>query len=178
MEEYKKTMLISPNKVKASGRLNLNVDDGEIAASIRNAQNVYLVDVIGKEFVWKLQELVYNKIQQISGDTIDDAPAYKTLLDEYVSEVLSIKTVIDLCIRLSLKIRNLGVIKNSDTNANYVDADEIRKLQGYFETEYNHWLNRMAEFICENKEAFPESKFDCNCSDRPKYANTGGLYLG
>lgn len=177
--EYKRTMLISPNKVKESGKLNINVDDRKIAASIRTAQNVYLVDVIGSELVEKLQLLVYNKIEGLSGDTIDSPEniAYKTLLDEYVTEALQEKTVIDLCIRISYKVRNMGVVKNSDTNVNASDIDDIKYIQNYMETEYNHTLNRMAEFLCQNKAAFPECKFDCDCSHTPKYANVN-LWLG
>lgn len=177
--EYKNTMLVSPNKVKESGKLNVNVDDRAIAASIRTAQNVYLVDVIGSELVEKLQELVFNKIEGASANTIDSEEniAYKTLLDEYVVEALQEKTVIDLCIRISYKVRNMGVVKNSDTNVNASDIDDIKYIQNYLETEYNHTLNRMAEFLCNNKEAFPESKFDCNCHRTPKYCNVN-LWLG
>jgi len=178
MNEYKNTMLVSPNKVKESGKLNINVEDRMIAASIRVAQNVYLVDVIGKGLVEKLQQLVFNKIEG-NTDTIDDAEneAYKTLLDEYIVEVLQQKTVIDLCIRNSYKVRNMGVVKNSDTNVNASDIDDIKYVQNYLETEYNHTLNRMAEFLCENKAAFPECVFDCDCSHTPKYANIN-LFLG
>lgn len=178
MENYKKTMLISPNKVKESGKLNVNVDDKAIGASIRTAQEVYLVDVIGTDLVEKLQELVYNKIVG-SGSSIDDVEniAYKTLLDEYVTEALQEKTVIDLCIRLSYKVRNMGVMKNSDTNAMYSDIDDIKYVQNYLETEYCHTLNRMTEFLCKNKAAFPESKIECDCASTPKYANVN-IWLG
>ena len=47
MTEYKNTMLISPNTIKAMNLVNLNLDDADFAASIRVAQNIYLQDIIG-----------------------------------------------------------------------------------------------------------------------------------
>lgn len=178
MNNYKNTMLVSPTKVKESGELNVNVEDRQIGASIRTAQNIYIRDVIGKDLLEKLQVLVYNKIQG-SGSTIDDVEniAYKVFLDEYLTDALIYKTVIDLAIRLSLKIRNMGVVQNSDTNANYANLEDIKYLQNYMETMYNDKLNRIAEFLCENKEAIPESNFICGCKPKKKFANVN-LYLG
>lgn len=181
MTIYKNTMLVSPKVVKQSGQLNLNCDDSMIGASIRTAQNVYLVDVLGSELVEKLQELVYYKINPVSSHPSNiDSPeniAYKTLLDDYVVDVLTYKTVIDLCIRSSYKVRNMGVVKNSDTNVLASDIDDIKHLQNYIETMYNHCLNRMEEFLCQNKEAIPESHRDCGCKQKKKYANVN-LWLG
>ena len=176
MNDYKNTMLISPKKVKESGELNLNVDDSTIGSSIRTAQNVYLTDVIGNELVERIQELVYNKIKS-SGTTIDDEPAYKVLLDEYLTPVLISKTIVDIALRITFKIRNMGVVQNSDVNVNSVSIDDVKYVQNYQETMYNHYLNRMADFMCANKDAFPESKFDCGCKPKGKYANTN-LWLG
>lgn len=179
MNDYKNTMLLSPKRVKESGELNLNVDEAAIGASIRTAQNVYLVDVIGTDLVEHLQELVYNKIQGASANTIDSEEnvAYKTLLNEYITPALISKTIVDVALRLSFKIRNMGVVQNSDTNVNYVQIDDIKYVQSYQETMWNHYLNRLVEFLCKNKAAIPESTFTCGCKPKRKYANTN-IYFG
>lgn len=178
MTEYKNTMLISPKRVKESGDLNLNVDEAMIGASIRTAQQVYMVDVVGSDLVEKLQQLVFNKISGVN-DNIDSEEniAYKTLLDEYMTPALISKTVVDIALRISLKIRNMGVVQNSDMNVNRASIDDIKYLQNYEETMYNHYLNRMTEFLCDNKEAIPESSFNCGCKPKTKFANTN-LWLG
>ena len=178
MTEYKNTMLISPKRVKESGDLNLNVDEAMIGASIRTAQQVYMVDVVGSDLVEKLQQLVFNKISGVN-DNIDSEEniAYKTLLDEYMTPALISKTVVDIALRISLKIRNMGVVQNSDMNVNRASIDDIKYLQNYEETMYNHYLNIMAEFLCDNKEAIPESSFNCGCKPKTKFANTN-LWLG
>lgn len=179
MTNYKATMLVSPKVVKQSGELNLNCDDSQIGASIRTAQNVYMVDVLGSALIERLQELVYRKLRGETEDTIDSEEniAYKTLLDDYLTEALTYKTVIDLCMRASFKVRNMGVVQNTDTNVLSANIDDIKHLQNYIETMYNHSLNRMAEFLCQNKEAIPESKFDCGCKPTTKFANVN-LFLG
>jgi hypothetical protein len=79
--------------------------------------------------------------------------------------------------RTSFKVRNMGVVQNSDANVNAANIDDIKYFQNYLETMYNHCLNRIAEFLCQNKEAIPESKFDCGCKPTNKYANVN-LWLG
>lgn len=171
-------MLISPNKVKASNIINLNVSDNEIGNAIRISQNVYLVDIIGLPLVEKLQELVYNKIKGLP-DSIDDQEneKYKVLLDEYVTPVLVYRTAVELCVFLTLKIRNAGVVKNSDTNVNATSPEEMKYLKDYIDAFHYDAVNKMVAFLCENSKAYPENKFDCGCGDKPLYARTG-LYLG
>lgn len=178
MNEYKNTMLVSPKKIKENGSINPNTDEGVIGASIRTAQEVYMTDIVGDELVERLQQLVYNKIKGLP-DSIDDTEnvAYKTLLDEYFTPALISKTIVEVAIRISLKIRNMGVVQNSDVNVNAASLDDIKYLQNYEETSFNHYLNRMAEFLCKNKEAIPESKYDCGCEPKKKYANVN-LWLG
>lgn len=177
---WKNTMLVSPRKIKDSGLLSLNVDDAYIGAAIRTAQMVHLVDAIGTDLVEKLQLLVYNKVNNVSGATNIDSEEniqYKVLLDEYVTPALISKTIVESALRMSLKIRNMGVVRNSDTNVNYAQLADIKYLMSYEETDYNHYLNRMAEFLCDNKEAFPESNYDCGCMPKKKFANIQ-IWLG
>ena len=179
MTDYLNTMLISPNKVKAYGVLNLNVDDSVVGTAIRTSQNVYLVDIIGIDLVQRLQELVYNKIRNIEGDKIDDDDmiAYKTLLDDYVEPVLVYRTAVEVARIQSLKIRNMGVIKNSDTNVNAGTLADIEYIGQYNETLFYDFVNKMVGYLCENKKAIKESVIDCSCASRPLYARTN-LWLG
>lgn len=176
MTEYKNTMLISPKRVKESGDLSLNCQDDMIGASIRTAQKVYLTDILGKAMIEKLQELVYNKIKGLP-DNIDDPDrvAYKELLDDYLTDALIYKTIYDLYLRSSLKIRNMGAVQNTDTNVLSVSLEDIKYMQSYTETMYNDALNKMAKFVCDNVEALPEigeGKIKCGaCGKTGKFAN-------
>lgn len=180
MSDYIQVMLTSPANVKSYGEININFDETKLGAAIRTSQNVYLVDAIGKDLVAHLQILVFNKISGEDPDTIDAEAnvAYKTLLDEYVKPFLAYRSAVEVCISNSLKVRNLGVIKNADTNANPVDTNDYIRLRQYYETFAVDCLNKMMDFLCENKTAFMELGKDfCTCSRKPMFARTG-LFLG
>lgn len=179
MLEYKNTMLVSPTKVKEFGNINLNVDDREIGFAIRVSQNIHLSCDIGRELVEHIQELVYNKIVG-SGSSIDDNEneQYKVLLDEYLVPALVYRTAMELCTITTMKIRNMGVVKNEDTNVKQTSAPELSYTQEYYDGMYNDALNRISDFLCENKNSFAEvGDGYCTCSGKPRFAATG-LWLG
>lgn len=175
----KNVMLISPTKVKEYGNINLNVNDSEVGAAIRTSQNIYLKDAINRDLIEHVQELVYNKIQG-SGSSIDDEVniAYKTLLEEYLQPALVYRTAFELCTIVTLKLRNMGVVKNDDTNVRQVSFGEMSYLQEYYGVLFNDALNRCVDFLCENKGAFNEIEDGfCTCSSKPRFAQNG-LWLG
>lgn len=179
LSEIKNTMLVSPQKVKTYGNINLNVDDGQIGAAIRISQNVHLKDAINRDLIERLQQLVYNKIKG-NPDTIDDQEneAYKNLLDEFIVPALVYRTAMELCTILTLKIRNAGVIKNNDTNVQATTASDISYMSEYYGGLYNDALNRTVDFLCENKSAFIEVPDGfCTCSSKPRFAQTN-IWLG
>lgn len=180
MSEYKKVMLISPDDVKSTGNINYNVDDEVIGAAIRTAQNIYLTDVLSSELVEKLQQLIFNSIEEVE-DNIEDAQNayYKTLLDDYIKDALSYKATAEICVRISLKIRNMGVVQNSDTNVNAVGLDDIKYLRDTFNGYWESSVNKMYKYLKKNKKAFPEF-IGCGCDKiniKAKFGNTG-LFLG
>ena len=179
MLEYKKVMLVSPSKIKAYGTINLNVSDAEMSNAIRISQDVHLKDVVGDAMVEHLQELVYNKIMG-SGSSIDDQEneQYKALLDEYVVPAIVYRSAMELCTLLTLKIRNMGVVKNNDTNVQDTTAGDVKYMTEYYGTYYNDTLNKMMDFLCENKGAFAELPDGfCTCNSKPLYARNS-LWLG
>jgi len=179
MTDYKNVMLISPQKVKTYGVINLNVNESEVGNAIRISQNIYLQDIIGTDLVEHMQELVYNKVKG-TGSSIDDEEneAYKVLLDDYLVPVLVYRTAVELCTLMTLKIRNMGVVKNSDTNVQATSAGDVKYMAEYYETFFYDAVNKLMDFLCENKEAYEEVPDGfCTCQRKPRYARTG-LWLG
>lgn len=179
MNDAKNVMLISPQKVKTWGVINLNVNESEIGNAIRISQEIYLRDIVGTDLVERVQRLVYNKIQGLP-DTIDDEAneAYKVLLDDYLTPVLVYRVAVELCTLMTLKIRNMGVVKNNDTNVQATSAGDVKHMREYYSTFFNDKVNRLMDFLCGNKEAFEEvPEGFCTCSSKPRYARTG-LWLG
>lgn len=180
MNEYKKVMLISPDAVKASGNINYNVDDEVIGSAIRTAQNIYLNDVLCPELVEKIQLLVWNAIQD-GEDSIEDAQNahYKALLEDYIKEAMSYKVTAEICVKIALKIRNMGVVQNADTNVNPVGLEDIKYLRDTYNGYWESSVNKMYAYLKKNRELFPEF-VGCGCDKinvKAKYGNTG-LWLG
>lgn len=121
--------------------------------------------IIGSNLYYRLQELVFNAIQD-SGDTIDDEgfEAYKELLDDYVQPYLEEKTQAVLCVPATYKLRNFGVAKNSDTNIESPSLRDVMALQKRFNTSSAKYATRLSMWLCANKDAFPElSETSCGC---------------
>lgn len=171
-----KIFLVSPDDVKAASNINYNVNDSDVASAIRTSQNIYLRDIIGDNLLEALQEMV-------SGGTITSAEnsAYLELLDNYVSEYLIYKANVEITVPISLKIRNIGISQDYDSNIAAAQLENIEKLADYYETQADDKQNRMIDFLIENKSAFPELEIYCPCGKKApclkKTANTK-LYLG
>lgn len=173
-------MLVSPDQVKSQGDINYNCDDVVIGAAIRTAQ-IFLRDVIGTGLLEKIQELVYESITNTgetpTGIDAEDNAAYKTLLDDYIQPLMIYETAVELCNRMSYKLRNFGLVKNSDINISPAQLSEILYVRDVNEVYFNDACNRLAEFLCDNAGAYPESEFDCGCKPKRKFGRTG-LWLG
>lgn len=158
-------MLISPTTVKASGYVTNDVSDETIGASIREAQNIHLKSIVGSALLERLQELIYNKMKGLA-DTIDDEAnaEYKHLLDLYVERYMVAKVESLLCLPISLKIRNMGVVQNSDQNVNRSNVNDIYVLQRRYETVACRYATELSMYLCAEKDKFPELEMNsCNC---------------
>lgn len=175
--DYLNVMLISPNEVKGSNYINNNLDDDLLGSTIRNAQSVYLREVIGKALLERLQSLVYGKITE-SGASIDDEEfaIYKELLDIYVSPYLAAKTQALLTVPVSFKLRNMGVVQDSDTNVASVGMSTVKEMNRWLETEVAHCATDISMFLCQHKSEFEELNCKCGGKNPPlgaKYVNIG-----
>ena len=169
-----KIYLVSPDDVKAASNINYNVDDGDVASAIRTSQNIYLRDIIGDNLLESLQEMV-------SGGTLSANTAYEELLDNYVTEYLIYKACVEICVPISLKLRNIGISQDYDSNIQASQLSNIAELANYYETQACDKANRMIDFLVANRSAFPELDIRCSCGQHApclkKKANTN-LYLG
>lgn len=170
-----KIFLVSPDDVKAASNINYNVDDNDVSSAIRTSQNIYLRDIIGDKLLEALQDMV-------SAGTIENTEnaAYLTLLDDYVAEYLTFKACVEITVPISLKIRNIGISQDFDSNIQAAQLQNIAELADYYETQAIDKANRMIDFLRQNRAAFPELDIHCVCGHEPnlkKKANTQ-LYLG
>ena len=185
MNNFRNTLLISVKELKSNGTLfSNNVDDGYLNSTIITCQEVYLEQVTGTALYHKLQELVYNQITgQEDGIYAPGNEAYKDLLEEMVKPYLKARATVDVMYPIAYKIRNAGVMRNSDTNLQPADMNDIKYLEKQYLTYVAEYEQRLSKYLCDNKNLFPELEADVpsyfdKASLGKDYANESGLWLG
>lgn len=157
MKEWNKVLLIGAGEVKNVTIINSNVGDEYIGYAIRDTQNVDLQGIIGTSLLEKIKELVYNKIKGIENDIDDDLNiAYNDLLEEFIKPYLIHQSVVNILIPIAYKMRNMGVVKTSDSNISNADMDEIKYLMQYYDNQASFFETRLSKYLCTHKDAFPE----------------------
>ena len=184
-QEFYNVLLVSPQELKQESLINQNVEEKVLNVIIQTAQEIYLCKIIGTPLYRRLQELVYNLLKDNEGDKITDAgfETYNELLENYVKPYLKYKAMEQFTVENSFKMRNIGLIRNSDTNVAYTDLDSIKFLQKHYNTYVAEYEDRLSKFICANKESMPEVMAEIASYLEPAqvnetFANTGGLWLG
>lgn len=182
--QTRKTMLISVNEIKSNTLISQNVDDSYIATTIMTAQEIYLSKMIGTALYHSLQTLVFNQIKNTTPSIYDDEhKLYNELLQELIKPLLRYRVSVDLLYNISFKIRNAGVVRNSDTNVSYAALDEIKYLEKQFLTYYDSYCDKISRYLSANRMSFPElleqtpCYYDQAVLDKD-FANSGGLFLG
>ena len=182
---FRTTLLISAKELKNNGTiLSGNIDDNYLSSTIVTCQEVYLEQITGTALYHKLQMLVYNQITGQEDGIYDPGNEdYRELLEEMVKPYLKARATVDILYPVSYKIRNMGVMKSSDTNLQNADMSDIKYLEKQYLTYVAEYEQRLSKYLCANKEKFEELSSDVpEYFDQPSvgknYANECGLYLG
>lgn len=161
MNKWNNVLFIGSGDVKNITIVNSNVSDEYIGYAIRDTQNIDLQSIIGTSLMDKLKELVYNKLKGLENSISDEANiAYNDLMEEFVKPYLTHKSVVNVLIPISFKLRNMGAIKTNDTNIQNAEIDEIKYLMKYYEQQAAFYETRLSKFLCVNKDAYPELEMD------------------
>lgn len=182
---YRNTLLISAKELKnANTLISANLDDNYLSATIVTCQEVYLEQITGTALYHRLQELVYNQITN-APDALNDPENedYKILLEDMVKPFLKARALVDVLYNAAFKIRNMGVMKSSDTNLQNADMSDIKYLEKQYLTYVAEYEQRLSKYLCANQDKFEELEADVpSYFDQPslgkEYANDGGLWLG
>jgi hypothetical protein len=118
-----RVLLISEATLKKNSVINNNVDGMYILPAIEYAQDAGLQPLLGTKLYNKLMDLVADGSIQTETD-------YKVLLDEYITPYLLNKVTADIQIPLTYKLRNQGVVQQTDAN---VYQPSMKDLQFYSE---------------------------------------------
>ena len=184
-QDYAKTLLIAPSELKSESLINNNVDDKPLSVMVQTVQEIYLSKITGTALMRKLQELVYNKIQNNQGDKIDGPgfEMYSELLEDYVKDYIKYRVMKNFLIENSFKMRNIGLVRNADTNVIPADVDALKYLEQHYDIYVAEYEERLSNYLCANRSSFEELDADVpSYMDAPTlgkdFSATSGLWLG
>lgn len=168
-----RVFLISEATMKKNSVVNNNVDGMYLLPAIEFAQDAGLQPIIGTKLYNKLMDLVENG--SITGST-----DYKYLLDEYITPYLINKVTADIQIPLSFKLRNQGVVQQTDANTYVPSMKDIQYVIQNYENKANFYSNRLSDYLKANRKKYQEYCSVDSSADMPsnKNAYNTGIYLG
>lgn len=166
-------LFISEDFIKTNSGLNDNLFGKSLLPAIREAQDIYLQQIIGSTLYKKL-------IQLVNDDTIgdDENAIYKELLDEYVRTYMLYQTIVQVIPVTNVKLSNYGTTLSDDqylVNLSQGDAELIEK---HYSIMADFYARRLQEFILNNCDKLDVDV--CTCEGlraNLQTAATSGLFL-
>ena len=185
----KEILLTSEASVKGLTAISDNVESKYLLPAIREAQEIYLREIIGDPLLAKLKWCVDNDAfrgsfsteafnESFQADTGSNQP-YKNLLDK-IQYYLAYKAVAELIPKVSYKIANKGVVKTSDDKVQNATYDEIVLQRDYYISRADYYCLLLQNFLLANKGDYPElTEKKCNeIHATLKSAASCGIWLG
>ena len=144
-------LFVSEQKLKESTAINLNVDTDLLLPYVKQAQKLYVETKLGTDLNQKLKDL-------ITAGTIGNVgnEAYKTLLDDYIGDMLPNWAFYHAVPFLRFKIENGNIYSKTSETGTALSTEEAQHLREEVRNTAEYYTERMIEYICNNNSSFPE----------------------
>ena len=146
------TLLLSWTKLKQYSDINDSVDPDLLKNNIRLSQDIELQRIIGTLLYDKLLDLV-------SSGEIDDAGnvVYKTLLDDYIQNMLLYAAYYETLESIFIRPRNNGLLTpQGGENSITVDRQVYDMKRQSVRNKMEFYADKLTRFITENESDYPE----------------------
>lgn len=146
------TLLLSWTKLKQYSDINDSVDPDLLKNNIRLSQDIELQRIIGTLLYDKLLDLV-------SSGEIDDAgnAVYKTLLDDYIQNMLLYAAYYETLESIFIRPRNNGLLTpQGGENSITVDRQVYDMKRQSVRNKMEFYADKLTRFITENESDYPE----------------------
>ena len=140
-------LFISENKLKESTAINMNVDVDLLLPYVRQAQKLYVEPKLGTDLYDKLKA-------DITAGTL--AGAYKTLVDEYIGDMLPNWAFYHAIPFLRFKVENGNIYSKTSETGNALSTEESQHLREEVRNTSEYYTERMIEHIKNNISSYPE----------------------
>jgi hypothetical protein len=144
-------LFISEAKLKSSSAINLNVDVELLLPYVRQAQKLYVETKLGTDLTQKLKDLI---VAGTIGNVGNEA--YKTLVDDYIGDMLPNWAFYHAVPFLRFKIENGNIYSKTSETGNSLSTEEAQHLREEVRNTAEYYTERLIEYVRNNITSFPE----------------------
>ncbi len=144
-------LFISEDKLKDSTAINLNVDVNLLLPYVRQAQKLYVETKLGTDLNNKLKDLIVAGTVGAVGNE-----NYKTLLDDYIGDMLPNWALYHCIPFLRFKVENGNIYSKTSETGTALSTEESQHLREEIRNTSEYYTERMIDYICNNNSLFPE----------------------
>ena len=158
-------LFISEDKLKDSTAINMNVSVELLLPYVRQAQKLYVETKLGTDLTQKLKD-------EITAGTL--AGAYKTLVDDYIGDMLPNWAFYHCIPFLRFKIENGNIYSKTSETGTALSTEEAQHLREEVRNTSEYYTERMIEYVTNNLGSFPEYSTNSGADvspDRNAYYN-------
>lgn len=137
---------ISRQYIIDNSPLTANVDIAEVYPFAKTAESIYVQDAIGTS-------LYDDLIAKIIADTLS---ANEIVLCKKIREMLLWYTIYDAIPFIALKIRNIGIVKQTGDGHESASRQDLNVLRDECKKKGDFFLERLQKYLCEFGNLFPE----------------------
>ena len=140
-------LFISENKLKQSTAINMNVDVDLLLPYVRQAQKLYVEPKLGTDLYKKLEA-------DITAGTLTGA--YKTLVDEYIGDMLPNWALYHCIPFVRFKVENGNIFSKSSETGTALSTEEAQHIREEVRNTAEYYTERLIEHLKNNTSSFPE----------------------
>ena len=155
-------LFISEQKLKDSTAINLNVDVDILLPFVREAQKLYVETALGTQLTQKLKN-------EIIAGTL--AGAYKTLVDEYIGDMLPGYSLYHAIPYLRHKVENGNIYNKSSETGTALTTAEAQSFREEVLNTASYYRERLIDYIRNNISSFPEFSTNSGADVSPSTEN-------
>ena len=144
-------LFISEEKLKDSTAINLNVDVNLLLPYVRQAQKLYVETKIGTDLSDKLKSLI-----TLGTLSLPINVNYKTLVDDYIGDMLPNWAFYHAIPFLRFKIENGNIYSKTSETGNALSTEESQHLREEVSNTAQYYTERLIDYLCNNSSLFPE----------------------
>lgn len=144
-------LFISEAKLKDSTAINLNCSTDLLLPYVLQAQKLYVEPKLGTTLYKKLESL-------ITAGTIGNVgnEAYKTLVDDYIGDMLPNFAFYHAIPFLRFKIENGNIYSKTSETGNSLSTEEAQHLREEVRNTAEYYTERLIDYVTNNTTSFPE----------------------